>query len=138
MFAVTGATDVRDPKTPADKAKEVAMAIKEDLEQIQGTGTNILVSGRKRSASDADPPADDSVEQAITDSDIEVLRRYTAKGRTWEQIVGSSNVVEIRISGAGTSTKPVKAAYVDGEIGGLDSPLAATNKVAGAETQQGM
>ena len=114
VFQVTGPTDVSKAKTPADAGKAVGMAINADITAITSLPTPDVSS---RNADGA------TVTAAITNTAIDVKRSNTAKGRTWEHIVGSDNTVEksiiVRDTTDGTltsRTKTVKAAFVDGMV----------------------
>ncbi len=107
VFAVTG-----NNKTPADKAKEIAMAINTDLNEI-GTENNLLSANRRKDAGNDVGDVDHAIKGPPTANLSKVFRKDTAKGQTWEQIVGASNIVDTRISTGANNTKAVKAASVD-------------------------
>lgn len=98
---VTG-TDVDSMKTPADKGREVAMAIAGALGPKDDTGgAGLRVTHGI----------------ALPGDDVAMANRYMvndATGMTFATIVGEENLVDMRVAGAVGGTRVVEAVSVDG------------------------
>ena len=109
---VTGA-DEDEPMSAADRGQMVAMAIDGALSPMSSADGSGM---RVPTLADTPPEADDAMAVMMNDH----------TGKTWEEIVGSANVKDMRIATGEDDTDPVRAASFDGMTFTLDTPETAT------------
>ena len=110
VIAVTG-TSTTKPTTPAAKGKEVATAVNDAFEPATG---NVRVSQYLPDSAynPADPPYTPPAKASTTATKAEVTVSKT--GSTWAEIVGASNLMDMRVTSGANKTKAVKAASIAG------------------------